>query len=259
MKPELPWTSLLDLLALNKTICRGILGSVVGTQGSGPFDESGFDDFLLTCGVQVRLVSGEIQPPVVIFGREFWDEEDVDTLRAQHPERHLRVYSQEMVVASMAIGGDILDHLGDEIDDFVRGHPALERFYGYMDTEVDLPAPSALSTHSQRKLLVSFDSGVWPSAGILSTMGYRVGRHGLRDAARRSILSEVMGVEIVAASPAASDYVAEWGEPASSRRLKKMANAIAAFARNARKRSGDFSEAIEAWEADLIWLQLTYG
>ncbi|MEN4447992.1 hypothetical protein [Mycobacterium sp. SM3041] len=256
MTSELPWTSLLDLLALNKTICRGILGSVVGTQGSGPFDESGFDDFLLACGVQVRLVSGEIQPPVVIFGREFWDEEDVDTLRA---ERHLRVYSQEMVVASMAIGRDILDHLGDELDDFVRGHPALERFYGYMDAEVDLPAPSALSANSQRKLLVSFDSGLWPSAGILSTMGYRVGRNGLRDAARRSILSEVMGVEIVAASPAANDYVDEWGEPGSSRRLKKMANAIAAFARNARKRSGDFSVAIEAWEADLIWLQLTYG
>jgi len=259
VEPELPWSVLLDLLSLNKTICRGILGSVVGTQGSGPFDESEFDDFLMECGVQVRLVSGEIPPPVVIFGRQYWEETDVDALRAQRPGRSPRVYSQEMVVASMAIGADILDHLGDEISDFIEGHPALEHYNRLKFEDVTFPVLPDASVSPQRKLLVSFHSGAWPSTGILREMGYRVGRSGLQEFERRAILVDVLAIELVAASAAANDYVAEWGAPNSGRRLQKMVNAIATFSRNARRRSGDFAAAIEAWDSDVLWLQRTYG
>ncbi len=78
-------------------------------------------------------------------------------------------------------------------------------------------------------------------------------------AARREILRQVLRVELVAGSADARDYVREWGPPASSQRLTKVRNSIAAFSRNAQRRNADYSEAIADWEEDLDWLAATYG
>ncbi len=175
----------------------------------------------------------------------------------------VRVYSQEMLVASMAIGSDIFDHDGQHVE-FVDNHPALERFhYGPdedHDGEVTYPDLTDFGPDvRQRKLLVNFDTGEWQPSGVLSEMGYRVGKNGLSDTVRRTILAEVLAVDLVPQSPAASAYVAEWGSPYSRQRLQKMVNSIAAFARNARRRDADYSEAIADWESDLEYLRLTYG
>lgn len=258
-----PWEHILPHLAQNKTICRGILGPVVATQGDGPYDEAEFDDFLSACGIQVRFVIDGVEPPsVAIFGREEWLEEDVDTLWEQTSGQNTQVYSQELVIASIAIGSSIFDHHDGEIVDLIEGHSALERYYLYVPepASVSYPNPaSAVPDSSHPTLLVSFDTGAWPASGVLSEMGYRVGKNGLIATARHKILEDVLTVELVAASAAANAYVREWGPPASRSRLQKMVNSIAAFARNARRRSADYSEAIADWESDLQWLQVTYG
>ncbi|NVN50298.1 hypothetical protein [Mycolicibacterium hippocampi] len=268
METELLWESLLPLLPHNRTVCRGILGHRVATQGSGPCEEGEFDEFLDACGIGVHVLSNDGTPPaVVIFGREEWQEADVDALWARTEGEGVRVYSQEMVLASMAIGVDLYEISNGEITDlmhnFIIGHAALERFF-YVEPDsavntVNFPDTVSVAPKSDRKLVVNLDTGHWPSSGVLGALGYRVGRNGLPQSERRTILAEVLTVELVAGSPAANEYIKQWGEPDSVRRLQKMINSIAAFARNARRRTGDFSEAIADWESDLQWLRSSYG
>ena len=57
-------------------------------------------------------------------------------------------------------------------------------------------------------------------------------------------------------------YVAEWGAPESSMRLRKMAESIAAFARNLKRREKpEFEKAVSDWESDLRFLhrELYFG
>jgi hypothetical protein len=54
-------------------------------------------------------------------------------------------------------------------------------------------------------------------------------------------------------------YMKEWASPQSAVRLKKMANSIASFARQAkRRRNADMREAVQSWEADLQMLYDEY-
>lgn len=231
---DFPWEHLLPLLSQNKTICRGILGPVVASQGSGPYEESDFDDFLMACGIEVRFLSSAVgSPAVVVLGREYWEEDDLDELWERTSGENVRVYSQEMVVASMAAGVDLFEHLGDAVAAFFEGHPALQHFYyAPIEAEADSSGVStSVPVAPHRKLLVNLDTGEWPSTGVLGAMGYHVGKNGVAAATRCEILAEVLQVELEAASHAATTYIAEWGPPNSRRRLEKMITAIAAFVR----------------------------
>lgn len=126
------------------------------------------------------------------------------------------------------------------------------------DPESDLE-DEGINTRPIFRLVVDFDTGSWQPTGVLSEMGYKVGKQGLGTMARREILRQVLRVELVAGSADAHDYVREWGPPASGQRLTKMCNSIAAFSRNAQRRNADYSEAIADWEEDLDWLAATYG
>lgn len=54
-------------------------------------------------------------------------------------------------------------------------------------------------------------------------------------------------------------YLEEWGEPSTERRLQKLAESIAAFTRNAKRRNTTkFRKAIQDWETDLAYLKQTY-
>lgn len=108
------------------------------------------------------------------------------------------------------------------------------------------------------QLVVDFDTGAWPTSGVLRQMGYNVGKQGLRPVERRKILRQVLHVELVAGSADARNYVHEWGPPASHQRLTKMCNSLAAFSRNAQRQDADYSEAIADWDEDLAWLTATY-
>jgi hypothetical protein len=99
-----------------------------------------------------------------------------------------------------------------------------------------------------------FDIGNAPDKGLLRFMGYRVGRtDGVRSETRRSILSEVFsGTLPPFESP---EYLDQWGDPETANRLKKLAECIAAFARNAKRRKDHaMDDAVRDWEADLKFL-----
>lgn len=102
------------------------------------------------------------------------------------------------------------------------------------------------------------DSGNWHLIGMLSYLGYRVGatagvsvgiRHQILDICFDAPLPPINGM----------DYMRSWGPPGTTVRLRKLANELASFARNGkRKRNANLSNAVADWEADLKYLYQHY-
>jgi hypothetical protein len=96
------------------------------------------------------------------------------------------------------------------------------------------------------------------SDGMLSYLDYRVGKlNGEVASIRQSILSRVFEGRLPPVFPA--DYMSSWGAPKSAARLRKIAESIAAFTRNAkRRRDYKMDDAISDWESDLGFLYDRY-
>lgn len=117
--------------------------------------------------------------------------------------------------------------------------------------------PTRSVVYSRRQAYAT-DERTWREAGILSLSGYRVGKtRGLRPDQRRRILNwlvlkdDLRDVED-------RDYAAEWGEPQTSERLKKIVDSIATFARDRKDDPRDYRMAIEHWKDDLEYLRRTF-
>ncbi len=97
----------------------------------------------------------------------------------------------------------------------------------------------------------------WPKEGLLSFMGYKTGQNGASEEARRSILDYVYTQDVPNVNSA--KYMTKWGKPNTGNRLSKMAESIAAFVRNAKRRDDRLlSISIAEWEADLDYLKAQY-
>ena len=113
---------------------------------------------------------------------------------------------------------------------------------------------STVTTGSQNPLPLEVFTG---ETGLLRQYGYKVGANRLSEGQRRQILDSVF----LEPFPFVNDtaYLREWGEPNTAQRLRKLANCIATFARNAkRRRLSSYRESIQDWEADLAYLKRTY-
>lgn len=131
------------------------------------------------------------------------------------------------------------------------------------------------ATITQRLIEISSESFLWPSThsgpssvaldqeqfqhsqGLLSYLGYRVGQNGGLRSERQHILDYVYNEPVPnVISPA---YMAEWGAARTGIRLRKTAESIAAFTRNAKRRRGiDLALSIQEWEEDLRYLKPKY-
>lgn len=102
------------------------------------------------------------------------------------------------------------------------------------------------------------ESSDWHLIGMLSYLGYRVGAtNGVTPGIRHQILDLSFGSALPPLN--SLGYMQDWGPPASTLRLRKLANELASFARNGkRKRSANLSVAIQDWEADLDYLYRKY-
>jgi len=93
--------------------------------------------------------------------------------------------------------------------------------------------------------------------GLLKHYGYRVGVNGLPENKRRQILDQIFFYPLP--SVGNTSYLNEWDKPGTAKRLQKLAESIAAFTRNAKRRNmKNFAQAIRDWEADLAYLKRTY-
>ncbi|MCS4159421.1 hypothetical protein [Salinibacter ruber] len=100
----------------------------------------------------------------------------------------------------------------------------------------------------------SIDPGDWPDIGLLGKLGYEVGKGGKNKYRRRAILRKAFQADASEWLPI-EDQAEQWGEPTSSKRLQKIANSLAAFATNAKKKDPSLETAISHWEADLAHLK----
>jgi hypothetical protein len=95
-----------------------------------------------------------------------------------------------------------------------------------------------------------------PEVGMLKTLGYHVGNDGDKSAKRRKILDFIMtGVLPPVSSPA---YVAEWGEPRTSKRYRKLHRTIQALKSGADHFDNREKAAIE-WAEDLEYIEATWS
>lgn len=93
--------------------------------------------------------------------------------------------------------------------------------------------------------------------GLLRFMGYAVGQSGCHRRGRQEILDYVFHGTLPRVQSVG--YMQEWAGNGSSIRLQKMANCIATFARNAkRRRNASMELAIAEWEEDLAYLKDKY-
>ena len=93
--------------------------------------------------------------------------------------------------------------------------------------------------------------------GVLSFLGYRVGYGGIEKRKRHDVL--VYAFNGVLPSVGSPEYMDEWDQPKTGKRLKKMADSLATFARNGKRNERqDMSEAVKHWIDDLSWLKGEY-
>ena len=109
------------------------------------------------------------------------------------------------------------------------------------------------------RVLVNFDIVDRANSGLLSDMGYHVGRtKGLAPTRRREILERAFEVEMVSTSLSPTKGQS-WGGPRSEVRLDKIASSLRTFIAEARGRHDDMSDAISDWQSDLKWLSSNFG
>ena len=90
--------------------------------------------------------------------------------------------------------------------------------------------------------------------GLLRFLGYRVGASGVGALQRQELLRSVYNGPLPSLN--SKEYMEEWGKPTTGGRLRKIAESIAAFVRNAKRRDARrLSIAITEWEADLAYLK----
>jgi hypothetical protein len=163
------------------------------TTGSGPADEKSFDEFLEKSNIQVYQLTDyeftEYETDVLVIGHDNWDKQKLDAAIQARSGGHFRVYSQEMVFASLAMGADVFDLLStDELIEFGIGHPALE----YLMDDMGFDWPTTEVVLRSNSLFVDFSDGEWPEDGVLRKMGYKTGQSGLIESVRRVILSNTL-------------------------------------------------------------------
>lgn len=116
------------------------------------------------------------------------------------------------------------------------------------------PWPSTDATDGSGELDESFFKH---QQGVLGYVGYRVGISGIDAPRRQGLLDFVYANDLPPVN--SREYMAEWGIPNSAARLRKMAESVAAFVRNFKRRdSRKFATAISEWEGDLAYLRATY-
>lgn len=224
------------------------LPKAVVVQGVSPLDETEFNEVLDAYAID-NLGNFSDDAEAMVIGQEEWLEEAVNHQLDDWAASPRRVYSQEMFLAFLLTRKEPLlcDH--SLLRFFSSGHPALTYLlsigFKWPTTEAPLGSGEMEAPDS-------------PETGVLKEMGYTVGKNGKRDGERHRILQNAFKIERLPRVGGA-DHMATWGASSSETRLRKMAEALAAFARNAkRRRDASMMEAIEDWESDLTWLKNMY-
>ena len=214
------------------------------------FDTSEFQSLVSGsgCGEEPTQPLGELSD--IFSSLPYWIERintegGIYSFRRSRNLEQLRFISQEMLLANLFFKLDIAE-LPDPWLAHAQTHPVLR----------ELKRIQEGNRWEQIRQAVH-DRG-WPPVGLLKHFGYTVGVGGTSESERRSILEKLFNTEVLP-KVISEIYIRGWGDAQTATRLKKMADSITAFCRNAKaKRDSSMNVAIESWESDLLWLRRSY-
>jgi hypothetical protein len=96
----------------------------------------------------------------------------------------------------------------------------------------------------------------WPTTGMLSKLGYRVGKFkGLEPALRRDLLRAIFESRLPPLN--SEEYMELWGEPSSSERLMRMMLTITGLAAHGRNHAG-YEQAVNDWLSDTAFMARSF-
>lgn len=98
----------------------------------------------------------------------------------------------------------------------------------------------------------------WQETGLLRLSGYRVGKTKGKPPDERQRILNFLFLQDDLADVTDREYANSWGEPKSSKRLRKLCETLASFVRNAKRNPVDMTKAITDWETDLGHLRYSF-
>lgn len=222
--------------------------ALVLTEGFIPFAQEDMDDFLRNHSFLVFNLTSQsrLSGKTVIVGQAGWSGNQLQNLIAERVGQTLKVYSQEMFLSYLLTGNDPFNGSRELLDRFSEGHPALE----YL-SELGFDWPSTFVSGGGDTELYEAD---WPKVGLLKHMGYKVGNGGIKKVKQRQKILKKVYVSSDLPVVKSRSYMDEWGKAKSCKRLQKMANSLATFYKNARRRHDPPTLAICHWKTDLDWI-----
>lgn len=244
--------------ALVKYLCRDFsltessLPKDVAMHGDGPWPIAELAELLSDLGFNVWEAGPDDEIELLIVGRNNWNENVLEQQIGAREGEPLKVFTQELLVTALICGRDPFDEIDtvtgqDILESFGKNHPAIEYLRG-----LEFPWPEFDLTEE------SISSGEWDSVEEtpLLKLGYHAGKtHSLAPSTRRNFLAKAFSGKLPFAESA--QYMAEWGEPGTRKRLRRIAWHLAFLIRN-RRRNPSQVYAVKDWEDDLKWLRQEY-
>ena len=210
------------------------------------------------------VVGAGTLPPVGRHGE--WDERDYSNATNESLVEHAHdnwdddsLLSKVNVQFMSEREPDSWAHLEDDVREIQKQLILLVRKQSTVSADEDDGGGVEWPPHALQSRSVALKADCyWYEHGVLSFMGYHVGESSALSAEqRRLILDYVIAEQIPKVNDPA--YMAQWGDPGSGARLRKMADSLATFARSAKQnKHADKSVAVFEWESDLVYLKRTY-
>ena len=223
----------------------------VAGHGSGPYEEDEFFDAAEEAGLNVEDIFDSKYESLVLGSSDRSDERLGKALSNRAPCR-MRIYTQALFLEVLRGRPDPYGEGPNE----VRGAISDRSLLRFLDDVAPGWAAGEIETVARDE-----QPPETPEIGVLGLMEYRVGARGKGARSRRVILRQVfeqplpthVRVELSA------EYLSEWGEPQSAKRLRKLANTLSTFIRSnqhpGRKQN---AEAVYHWTSDLEFLREEY-
>lgn len=243
---------------LVRYLCRNFLRKYsdlpkdVAVHGEGPWPDAEFVELLSDLGFNVWEAGPHDDVALLIVGRSNWDANILEQQIGAREKKSLKIFTQELLVATLTCGCDPFDEMDTEtgreiLELFGKDHPVIEYLRG-----LEFPWPEFNSLEE------SVSSGEWGSVqeSPLLKMGYHVGiTHGLPLDQRRTILERAFSGQLPFVE--SNDYMDEWGDPCTRRRLRRMAWHLALLVQT-NSRPPSKAHAVTDWKRDLKWLREKY-
>ena len=246
--PGLNFITIRDSLCrLNPNKTHEWVPNILATSGSGPWEESEFDEFLFKQGFNLyNAPSRDVN--CLVLGILGWREEHLSEQIYKRNSSSLKIYTQELFVYGLIAGRDPFDILEQEtIDEVGLNHPGIQYV---LNKDFTWPWDEFRSAGETLESW-GFENTDWADESVLKQMGYSVSLDGPNEIKRRNILKRAFESNFLDGTET-HEKKERWGSGMSARRLYSISHLIAWFINFQGSKN---STAKEKWISDLKWLK----